>query len=1371
MKNKIIVMCLLVCATLLQAAPQFETKSEAVASSNVKTLTINKPTGVAENDLLIATISTDGFTQNIVSPKGWTEIKQDSNGGMTLAVFSRIATASESASYDFTWDDNQQAAGAILRYSGVDISSPIDVSTLDTGFGKTPTAPDATTTTDDTRVVRIFGADDDDTPIGGPTDHDLRVALTSNTGNGTTSLGVADTVQVTAGNTGSASFSLNKKEGWVAVTLAIRPVPIDTDGDGVTDDIDVDDDNDGILDVDECRASTSVSTLTMTGDITDTATGGSPVSVSGDGVTGSGNYTDADKGEYDTTIHISATENGNDVYQSCEFTLDMTSFDDGLQFTIDGTQVLYFDQNHWDNTSGASTTEFNAGGIFDIDGNDLWTPWSGEGNPQMIVKSSGEITLLVDTTSGTRVDALPYMDSSVAGWILNNNFSIDCLNGADLVAGNTNHGGPGGIEGTYITVDAYFCGDSDGDNIPDHLDIDSDNDGIPDNVEAQTTTGYTQPNGDAGSNNGLDSAYTPGLTPVDTDGDGISDYLDSDSDGDGATDCEEGLVSSSATGTKDCATADTVGTDGIPVWAEPTNNNYGVVYGNVNLVLDTNGGGTGDLYNVENNTQEVDYRNNTVVLPVTIAYAYPKVNGSTLELDFSTATETANVGFNVYAVKEKGKHAKQWIKLNDELIPGAMDSMEPTEYHLTLPLPSGVKVKKIAIAGVDINGEEDRHGPFKVDQKNGEKIVTERIDWTQAKAERKADKQARKAAKEEKKLSRRAAKRATKDLLKEETLNIDVSKDGLYTITHEDLMAEGIDLSGFKASKIALSFKGKGMARHIEGLNKRGKWTQESSITFEGKAPKGSDALYLATNRYQLSLNKKLVVNVPEFEIPTADTIVFEDNNKYSWTIPGEDPFYDAMFYTRGAGKPGSVTRILELPEVPQGSAELTVYVSAFSKLAHHLTVTLNGSEVASVNELGYKQFAIQTTIDSAVLNQGSNTLTVTANGEGDNVDVFYYDKTVLTYDDGIANAVLTPEISTDEKITAKSIRINRGTKYLIIAHPMFMGDVLDRYVSQRQAEGWITQVVSVEDIYDAYGYGMATPDAIKAYLEVAKRKRVTHVQLVGAASYDYHDYLGTGSISFIPSIYTFTSPNVNYTPCDSCLVADDNGIPQMAIGRWPVRTLEGLEAVINKTLNWSPAKKNTLLIADATEEGANFAKQMDSAAAQLPGSDITKVYMDKVIEEAGEENARDAAREQIFTSLEEGVGMVSFSGHSSPAAWSFKGLLTYLDAPNIHNEGRTALALPLACYTNYADSPSVNSMAHKFLAESENGFVAIYGAATLSQFKQNGAAITKVIGYMQKGKTLGEAVRQTKEDLGTGYIDIIKNSNILGDVTLKVGE
>ncbi|WP_245616024.1 Ig-like domain-containing protein [Flagellimonas lutaonensis] len=82
--------------------------------------------------------------------------------------------------------------------------------------------------------------------------------------------------------------------------------------------------------------------------------------------------------------------------------------------------------------------------------------------------------------------------------------------------------------------------DTDGDGIPDYLDIDSDDDGVPDNVEAQTTAGYIPPSGDDLDGNGLDDAYENGgnlgLIPVDTDGDGIPDYVDEDSDDDGVPD-------------------------------------------------------------------------------------------------------------------------------------------------------------------------------------------------------------------------------------------------------------------------------------------------------------------------------------------------------------------------------------------------------------------------------------------------------------------------------------------------------------------------------------------------------------------------------------------------------------------------------------------------------------------------------------------------------------------------------------------------------------------------------------------------------------------------------------------------------------------
>ncbi|TXN34248.1 T9SS type B sorting domain-containing protein [Flagellimonas hymeniacidonis] len=86
--------------------------------------------------------------------------------------------------------------------------------------------------------------------------------------------------------------------------------------------------------------------------------------------------------------------------------------------------------------------------------------------------------------------------------------------------------------------------DTDGDTIPDYLDIDSDDDGIPDNIEAQTTIGYIAPSLVDADDNGLDDAYenggNVGLIPVDSDVDGIPDYVDDDSDNDNVPDSIEG---------------------------------------------------------------------------------------------------------------------------------------------------------------------------------------------------------------------------------------------------------------------------------------------------------------------------------------------------------------------------------------------------------------------------------------------------------------------------------------------------------------------------------------------------------------------------------------------------------------------------------------------------------------------------------------------------------------------------------------------------------------------------------------------------------------------------------------------------------------
>jgi len=150
--------------TAYAAAPSYQEQATAVLASDGRSLTINKPTGTVQGDLLLAAISVDG-TPNVSPPTGWTTIREGNSGSQVrLEVYYKVAGASEPSSYTFRWSryNLRQAAGAILRYSGVDTTNPINASGIGSGTTISPTAPSVTTTVTDTMVVRIYGADDDD---------------------------------------------------------------------------------------------------------------------------------------------------------------------------------------------------------------------------------------------------------------------------------------------------------------------------------------------------------------------------------------------------------------------------------------------------------------------------------------------------------------------------------------------------------------------------------------------------------------------------------------------------------------------------------------------------------------------------------------------------------------------------------------------------------------------------------------------------------------------------------------------------------------------------------------------------------------------------------------------------------------------------------------------------------------------------------------------------------------------------------------------------------------------------------------------------------------------------------------------------------
>ncbi|MBU1044156.1 MAG: DUF2341 domain-containing protein [Candidatus Omnitrophica bacterium] len=208
--------------------PVFMAYSQASATSG-GTINVTKPSGTVQGDLLIASyVSDDIYT--LTAPSGWTLIQGGYSNPVdntpSFGVWYKIADASEPTSYTFSSGGNDDQYVAILRYQGHDPAAPINNSAIAYSTGSNaPTAPSINTTREECVILRVFGADDDDTPYNVPAGYSERYNGKSTASNSSCGGAGADTTQALPGATGTAAFSMNAIEEWMAVTIAIAPPP------------------------------------------------------------------------------------------------------------------------------------------------------------------------------------------------------------------------------------------------------------------------------------------------------------------------------------------------------------------------------------------------------------------------------------------------------------------------------------------------------------------------------------------------------------------------------------------------------------------------------------------------------------------------------------------------------------------------------------------------------------------------------------------------------------------------------------------------------------------------------------------------------------------------------------------------------------------------------------------------------------------------------------------------------------------------------------------------------------------------------------------------------------------------------------------
>lgn len=339
---------------------------------------------------------------------------------------------------------------------------------------------------------------------------------------------------------------------------------------------------------------------------------------------------------------------------------------------------------------------------------------------------------------------------------------------------------------------------------------------------------------------------------------------------------------------------------------------------------------------------------------------------------------------------------------------------------------------------------------------------------------------------------------------------------------------------------------------------------------------------------------------------------------------------------------------------------------------------------------------------------------------------------------------------------------------YLIISHSLFVDD-LDDIVALQQSRGLTTKVVDVAQIYQQFGHALPEADAIRAYLQqVAGPMGVDYVLLVGADTYDYKNYLGTGSVSFVPTVYSRVG-DIAYTPTDSAY-ADINGddVPDFAIGRLPVRNLAELGVMSSKivAVQGSNSQRSLLLVAGGTDGESDFSAISDGFAALLPGSwQSTEAYVDDI--------GIGAAGALVLDELNAGVSLVSYVGHSAPIQWSTadQTVLTSTQVGALSG-GVSDLIVQWGCWNSYFVSPNADTMAHAFLLSPGKGAAGVIGVSALTGADAHQALGNALYPFLAPGSRVGDALRSAKTALAgqTGlHRNILISSTLLGDPAMPI--
>ena len=404
-------------------------------------------------------------------------------------------------------------------------------------------------------------------------------------------------------------------------------------------------------------------------------------------------------------------------------------------------------------------------------------------------------------------------------------------------------------------------------------------------------------------------------------------------------------------------------------------------------------------------------------VPVTLGSFKSDRLGNRVTAKWETLSESFNLGFTLW-----GEVAGEWVALSDRMIRSKKtDTATTSRYRSRVNVSQfDEEITAIGISSVDTNGTEEFYGPFEIGKKYGIDSLSEVIEWQPIR-----DAYERKLQAAGYQAVGNRWRQLSSDGQGIKSVSVSVPESGIYRITHEDLLARGVDFSGVSEDEIAVSFQGKPVPRDILKTGRIRQFNANSSIVFHGAAPSGSDALYLDNLVYQISREPALVANVGrvrgrlsnDADLQTLGRVTqhIEEDKFYDEIVSSDDPWMmDELFVS--ANSETSQTYEFEFNgEVTGDNVDLFLQLNSITDFdaidqdgdgniddEHHVRVIVNEQDSAQlvIDETndGTQSWQLNAQFSDSVLKTGTNTITVQLVGDtGYDFSLVYIDSISVT--------------------------------------------------------------------------------------------------------------------------------------------------------------------------------------------------------------------------------------------------------------------------------------------------------------------------------------------------------------------------------------